>query len=55
MNRYCPYDGNRLHKAGRGWSGSHRIQRWRCPQCGTVKLTGVDKQGNKLPMELYKK
>jgi len=28
--------GAKMHKAGFGWSGKYRTQRWRCPVCGKV-------------------
>ena len=32
----CPRCKVELHKAGFGWSGKNRIQRYRCGKCGCV-------------------
>ena len=32
----CPSCNTKMHKAGFGWSGSRKVQRFRCPKCGKV-------------------
>uniref|UniRef100_A0A6M3KLA7 Putative transcription factor zinc-finger domain n=1 Tax=viral metagenome TaxID=1070528 RepID=A0A6M3KLA7_9ZZZZ len=32
----CPVCKVTMHKAGFGWSGSKKVQRYRCQKCGRV-------------------
>lgn len=45
----CPDCGGPMHRAGRPWSGRHKVQRYKCPKCGgtTVKqpVSGKPEEG----------
>jgi transposase-like protein len=40
----CPKCNHAMHKAGMVWSGSHKVQRYRCQRCGAT-TTKKDKNG----------
>jgi hypothetical protein len=39
-NPICPDCNSRMSKAGLAWSGTKKVQRWRCQKCGktTIKV-----------------
>ena len=32
----CSNCKTKMHKAGMAWSGTHKVQRYRCQKCGTT-------------------
>lgn len=34
----CPKCGSKMHRAGFAWSGSRRVQRYRCGRCGATTI-----------------
>ena len=44
---YCPDCGYPMHKSGTAWSGKHKVQRYRCQQCGRTTIKHPDDKEDK--------
>jgi len=42
----CPNCQAKMHKAGFAWSGHNKVQRFKCPKCGTTTTKEGEKNGN---------